>query len=422
MPNRKKSSITKTESITENILLVTGEHSGDNLASDLIQELKKHKPNTSFFGVGGEKSEGQGLESLEVLENLSVVGFSEALKKYMFLRKLFYRLLDECNLRQVRLAILIDYPGFNLRLAKELKKRGIKVVFYVSPQIWAWKFKRIFFIKKHVDLMLTLFRFEEELYLEYGVNAKYVGHPLVKTIPEKLLTEPKIRELIEIKRQDTVIGLLPGSRRQEIKKLTTDILKSAELLFLRFTELGKPIVFLLPNINKKMETYIQKQLEVLSKKHPQMRIHYIFDASLSVMQASDLLLIASGTATLEGLYFKKPMVILYRVSLFTYFLGAMLLKSKYFGLVNILSKEEVCLELFQNDCKPSRIFKEAKLILENEAFRKKIEDKLRITKQRELEIQNSSERASLAILEILNSLPEESDNSLFPSSNPNLGT
>ncbi|TGK51962.1 lipid-A-disaccharide synthase [Leptospira kanakyensis] len=388
----------------KNILVIAGEHSGDLLGADLLQELSILEPEYKFYGIGGEGMIGHGLESMEELEQLSVIGFSEALKKYSFLKKIFYRVLEETSRRPTKLAILIDYPGFNLRLAKELKQRGIPSVFYVSPQIWAWKFNRIYFIKEQIALMLTLFRFEEEIYTEYGVNAKFVGHPITKRIPEKLKKEPVITEKLPDSHHGYSVGLLPGSRKGEIRRLIDPILGTAALLHEKCKLEKKKIVFLLPNINAKEESFILEKIEALKQVHPDIQIHYLWNASLRVMETSDLLLIASGTATLEGLYFETPMVILYKVSLFTYLLGSLLMRSKFIGLANILSGEEVCREITQNECQPKYIFEEAWKILSNAKLRNKMKGILRDAKERELGTTNASKKAAKEIQSLLRSL------------------
>lgn len=388
-------------------MIFTGEHSGDLLGGDLMAELKHLRPELSYYGVGGTNMEAQGFESLEDLEKLAVIGFSEAIKKYSFLKKLLFQVVEEVKKRDTKFAILIDYPGFNLRLAKELKALGIPSVFYVSPQIWAWKFKRIFFIKEHIALMLTLFRFEETIYKEYGVNAKFVGHPITKRIPEKLKKEPPLPTGLPEMGEGYVIGLLPGSRTGEIGKLLGPILGTAKLLHEHFEGSKKEIVFLLPNINKGREPFILSKIDALKQEVPNIKIHYLWDSSLRVMSASDLLLIASGTATLEGLFFEKPMVILYKVSLFTYLIGSLLIKSKYIGLANILSGTEVCREITQNEAKPKYIIREALEILENKKYRNKIIKILQETKERELGTLNGAKLAAKEISHFYGELTEE---------------
>ncbi|MDZ4724506.1 MAG: lipid-A-disaccharide synthase, partial [Leptospira sp.] len=230
-----------------------------------------------------------------------------------------------------------------------------------------------------------------------GVNAKFVGHPITKRIPEKLKKEPALPDGLPQMGEGFVIGLLPGSRKGEITKLIDPILGTAKLLHEHFKETKKEIVFLLPNINKSLEPLILAKIQSLINEVPEIKIHYLWDSSLRVMSASDLLLIASGTATLEGLFFEKPMVILYKVSLFTFVIGSLLIKSKFIGLANILSGTEVCREITQNEVKPKYIIKEALEILENRKYRNKIIKILQETKERELGSLNGSRLAAKEI-------------------------
>ncbi len=386
--------------------MLAGEHSGDLLGGDLLKELKRKSPNLEFFGIGGtEMVQKANLHTLVDIERLSVIGFWEAVKKYSYLKSLMDMLLEEIERRKCKYAILIDYPGFNLRLAERLRERNIEVIFYVSPQIWAWKFKRIFKIQKNVNLMLTLFQFEEELYREYGVNAFFVGHPLPKRIQESLRKENPLPVNINHK-SEIVIALLPGSRSQEIQKLTHILLKSASMIHTYFQSKKNPkkVVFLLPNINPHLEGYIQGKIRQFLKKYPSLNLHYVFNASSRVMEVSDILLLASGTATLEGVYWEKPMVILYKVSLFTYFIASLLVRSPYIGLINILAGKEICRELIQAECSSNLVFKEAIAILENRNYRNKIIQEIIKLKSKELSVPDAAKLASERILEYIRSV------------------
>lgn len=407
-----KNSITKIKKENkpeqrESIFILAGEHSGDILGSELLHVLKKYIPQTQFYGIGGESMKAEGFESIEDIDNLSVIGFFEVLKKYSFLKKLLDRVVKEILDRGSKSVILIDYPGFNLRLAEELKKHNIKVIFYVSPQIWAWKFNRIFHIKKNIDLMLTLFQFEEDLYRKYGVNAFYVGHPIAKRIKDSKKEENPLKIEKSSIEHKAIIGLLPGSRGQEIKKLTIPLLNAASRMVLHQLKMkrSKKILFLLPNINPKYEEYIKTEIQNAIAKNPQLEVEYIFNASLQVMEISELLLIASGTATLEATYFEKPMIIVYKVSFLTYLIGSFLLRTKNVGLINILAGEEVCRELLQAECNGDYISEEAIHILEDSKYRKKITDKVRHVKVRELQESDGSRNAGKMIVNYLRSLP-----------------
>lgn len=404
-PSKKstdKNPLTKKDSFQSQVCVIAGEHSGDLLGGDLLREIQKISSSTKFFGIGGEEMISQGLESIESLENLSVIGFSEILKKYGFLKKLMERLVQEILKRKTQFVILIDYPGFNLRLAERLQSHDIKVIFYVSPQIWAWKFKRIFHIRENVNLMLTLFQFEEELYRDYGVNAHFVGHPLPKRIQESLkLENPLPITISKDNRKELIVGLLPGSRKQEIHNLIDILLNSAIVIQNHFLKKKNPqeVVFLIPNINSHQEDYIKEKIAKKLKSKPNLKIYYSFQSSSQVMEVSDVLLLASGTATLEGVYWEKPMVVLYKVSLFTYFLGSLLIRTQNIGLVNILAGKEICRELIQTECRPSLIAEEAIAILEDKKYRKKITDQIIEVKQRELNIPNGARLAAKKIIE-----------------------
>lgn len=381
------------------VFVLAGEHSGDLLGGELLKEIHKKAPQTQFFGIGGKEMESQGnWSSLEDIENLSVIGFWEALRKYKYLKSLMQRLVQEILSKNCFYAILIDYPGFNLRLAKILHEHGIRVIFYVSPQIWAWKFKRIFHIQKYVDLMITLFRFEEDIYKEYGVNAVYAGHPLQKRLQESIQKEKPLSLTIN---NEIPIGLLPGSRSQEVKKLLPILLNAAKIMDQHFQKNNQKLIFLVPNINPHLEKYIQKKIQKFQNKNPNLQIYYSFQSSSRVMQISKILLLSSGTATLEGVYWEKPMVILYKVSFITYLIASFFVKTRFIGLVNILAGKEVCRELIQAECKPHLVAQEAIALLENKKYYNHVFNQLKAIKERELSVPNPARLAASKILEFI---------------------
>lgn len=380
--------------------MLAGEHSGDLLGGELIRELKKNFPDLKTFGVGGEKMIEEGFSSIESMEELSIIGFSAILFKYRFLKALIGRLLDEAVSRNCTHAILIDYPGFNLRLAKELKKLGITVIFYVSPQLWAWKFNRIYGIRETIDLMLVLFPFEKEIYDQYGVPCEFVGHPLAIRLREKIRKEALLAEPEEKVHHHATITLMPGSRSGEIRRILSDLLETAGKLCEHYESEKKKIRFLLPNINQKEELYILEQIELSKTKYPNLKIEYLFDRSLRAIDASDLVLVTSGTATLEVAYFEKPMVILYKVSMFTYVIGSLFIKTPYIGLVNILSGKEICKEMVQAECTPVHIVEESLNLLENKKYRNKAIEDIRKVKE-SLGSENSSKHAAREITKLI---------------------
>ncbi|MDV6234632.1 lipid-A-disaccharide synthase [Leptospira ellisii] len=388
------------------ILMLAGEHSGDLLGGELLRELKKNFPELEAFGVGGERMIEEGFDSIESMEELSIIGFSAVLFKYRFLKKLIGRILNEAVARNCTHAILIDYPGFNLRLAKELKKLGITVVFYVSPQLWAWKFNRIYTIRENVDLMLVLFPFEKEIYDRYGVPCEFVGHPLAVRLREKLRKEALIEETGEKIHYHFTVTLMPGSRSGEIRRLLSDMLESAGKIDEHYESEKKKIRFLLPNINQKEELYILERIENAKTKYPNLKIEYLFDRSLRAIEAADLVLVASGTATLEVAYFEKPMVILYKVSMFTYAIGSLFIRTANIGLVNILSGREICREIVQAECTPPHIVEESLSLLENKKYRNKTIEDIRKVKE-SLGSENSSRHAAREIAKLIKTNPKK---------------
>ncbi|PJZ52689.1 lipid-A-disaccharide synthase [Leptospira adleri] len=388
------------------ILMLAGEHSGDLLGGELIRELKKNFPDLETFGVGGERMIEEGFESIESMEELSIIGFSAILFKYRFLKALIGRLLDAAVERNCTHAILIDYPGFNLRLAKELKKLGITVIFYVSPQLWAWKFNRIYGIRETIDLMLVLFPFEKEIYDRYGVPCEFVGHPLAVRLREKIRKEAPITEPEDKTHFHAVVTLMPGSRSGEIKRILNDLLETAGQLSQHYESEKKKVRFLLPNINQKEELYILEQIELAKTKYPHLKVEYLFDRSLRAIEASDLVLVTSGTATLEVAYFEKPMVILYKVSMFTYAIGSLFIRTPNIGLVNILSGKEICRELVQAECTPVHIVAESIDLLENKKYRAKAIEEIRKVKE-SLGSENSSRHAAREITKLIKGIPRK---------------
>lgn len=386
-------------------LVLAGEHSGDVLGYELLRELRKHDPDFTFFGIGGPKMIEEGLDSIEDMEELSVIGFSAILFKYKFLKKLMDRLVEEAIARSCTHAILIDYPGFNLRLAARLKELGIKVIFYVSPQLWAWNFSRIFKIKENVDLMLVLFPFEKKLYDDYGVRSVFVGHPIAQRIREKIRKEAPIPTLEEKPGSSFTITVMPGSRSGEIHRILDMLLETAAKIHEELESEKKHARFLLPNINTKEEEFIRSKIATLEANHPGIRIEYIFDRSLRAMEASDLVLVTSGTATLEVVYFEKPMVILYKVSFLTYVISAILIRTPFIGLVNILSGRETVKELIQAECTPEEAKDEALAILKNKKYRNQMIDEIHSVKE-SLGEEHTSRNAAKAVISFLKEKPQ----------------
>lgn len=327
--------------------IVAGEASGDLLGAKLIQALQKRFHDLTVEGIGGPAMLAAGCENLFDIERLAVMGFIEPLMRLPDLIKLRYHLYRHFTRHPPDLFIGIDAPDFNFGLEKKLRHTGIPVVHYVSPSVWAWRRYRIHKIAKAVDLMLTLLPFEAKFYEQHHVPVRYVGHPLAEQIP---LEPDKIaaRRSLCIDENATYIALLPGSRRQEINYMAEPLLLAAKHILQQ-----KPNVrFLTSHVN---EQRYQEFYEYYQKLTPDLPLQFFTRRSHDVMSSADMVVVTSGTATLETMLYKKPMVIAYRMSKFTHQLAKWLVKTPYAGLPNLLANELLVPELIQDDVKPEAI-------------------------------------------------------------------
>lgn len=332
------------------ILIIAGEASGDLHASELLVELKKQYPGLYAFGLGGEKLKNAGADIMMDLTKLAVVGFFEILRNYWKFRRIFYDILKKTDAVKPDAAILVDYPGFNLKLAAELKKRDIRVIYFISPQVWAWGKKRVDFIRSHIDLMLVLFKFEEILYggsADNGFRVKCVGHPLLDAIrPTK--TPQQLMDEFGLRRTGRTIALLPGSRMREVTQLLPVMLRSAQAIFRKEPQ-AQFLICRAPTIPRQI---IKDLIEATDIDFP---YKVMENETYNGLEASDFAIVASGTATLETAILNKPMVIVYKVSLLTWLLAKLLIKIPYIGLVNVVAGEKIVPELVQFDATPKKI-------------------------------------------------------------------
>lgn len=380
-----------------NVLIVAGEHSGDLLGVELIRELKKRIPDSTYFGIGGAEMQSEGFQSIANLEEMNVIGFTGVLSKYKFLKSLALQLIAMTEEKPTHCVILIDYPGFNLKFAEMLQGRKIPIVFHVSPQIWAWRFKRIFKIKEYVNLMLPLFKFEHEIYSKYGVNSVFTGHPARLRIQSRLQSRPPV----VVPKGVRTICLMPGSRTSEISRLTKLLLNSAIELHRRFSQKAESLYFLVPGISEQNEGYILDCIQAAKQEEPNLQIEYKFDSSIECIQASELVLLASGTATLEVGILEKPMVIVYKMSYVTYWIGKSLAKTKHAGLVNILSNDTtICKEFIQGAANQQNVVEESVKILTDPEYRATMIQNLKKIKE-QIGYENPAEKAAKSILELI---------------------
>ncbi len=344
------------------VFIIAGEPSGDLHGAGLIQELKKINSDIEYYGVGGNKLKQEGMNLLFGIEKLSFMGFYEVLKNLKVIRELKKKLLDFIDRDKPDLVILIDYPGFNLRFAREIKKRGILILYYISPQVWAWGKKRIKTIKELVDRMIVFFPFEEKLYKDAGVEVNFIGHPLLDLVKPSL-SKDEFQRKSQLNSEETLIGLLPGSRWQEIEKVLPVMARACLILKKRLPNL-RVAIGLAPNINR-------ERLQVLLKKL-NLEAIILEDLTYDLMSYSDLLLATSGTATLESAISGTPLIVLYKTSLFTYLLAKTLVKIPNIGMVNIVAEKKIVPEFIQFQAKPEKIASEMEKILKDKDEYEKI--------------------------------------------------
>jgi len=336
-------------------MLVAGEVSGDLHGAHLVEAIQKIDPDIEFFGVGGEGLEKRGMRLLHHVRSLSVVGISEAFRKLRVALKTLRELKGAMEQERPDLVILIDYPEFNLRLARIARQKRIPVLYYISPQIWAWRPGRVKSIAKRVRKMVVLFPFEVPLYQAAGVDVEWVGHPLLDIVRPSLPREEALKQF-GIDPEQKTVALLPGSRSEEVIRLLPPMLTSAALLQGAIPRLQ----FILPLAPGILETNLYPIL-----KDVPVPIKIVNGFNYDVMALSDLIITASGTATLEAAILGKPMVIVYKVSSLTYWVARALTRVKYIGLVNLIAGKEIARELLQEEVNPERIAEEALRLLRN---------------------------------------------------------
>lgn len=377
--------------------IVAGESSGDILGAGLIKELKQKYPNAKFHGIGGALMLQQGLKPFYPMERLSVMGVVPILMRFVELLAMRRRLRKKIIADQADCFIGIDAPVFNTQLEYDLKKKGIKTVHYVSPSVWAWRANRIYKIVKSVSLMICLFPFELDIYKKHRLPAVCVGHPLADEIP--LTSENNIaREKLDLSRDEKLLAILPGSRGSEMKFLLEPFIQTAQNLSDKFPEL----TFIIPCANQKRREQIEKYF---TENNISLTIKLVDGNSRLVMQAADFVLLASGTATLEAMLLKKPMVVAYRVSAFSYWVYDKFLKVRNFALPNLLAKKKIVKEVMQENCTVENLTKEVEFLIDGEAKQQVIEE-YNVLHQ-ELR-QGGNEKAAKAIVDLLDMTESES--------------
>ncbi|KQO39803.1 lipid-A-disaccharide synthase [Ectopseudomonas chengduensis] len=327
------------------VALVAGEASGDILGSGLMQAIKQRHPGAEFIGVGGARMEAEGLKSYFPMERLAVMGLVEVLGRLFELLGRRRQLARDLIAAQPDVFIGIDAPDFNLGLELKLRRAGIKTVHYVSPSVWAWRQKRVLKIREACDLMLTLFPFEAQFYDEHQVPVRFVGHPLADAIPQQA-DRAAAREALDLPQDEPVVALMPGSRGGEVARLGELFLDAA----IRLRALRPGIRFLLPCATPERRVQLEQMLAGRD-----LPLTLLNGRSHEALAACDAVLIASGTATLEALLYKRPMVVAYRVAPLTYRILKRLVKSPYISLPNLLAERLLVPELIQDAATPEAL-------------------------------------------------------------------
>ncbi|WP_429884927.1 lipid-A-disaccharide synthase [Geoalkalibacter halelectricus] len=349
-------------------LIVTGEASGDLHGANLIQAAREIDPGLSFFGVGGRRMEQQGCEILFRGEELAVVGLVEVAAHFPAIYRAFKQLERIFRSEQrPDILILIDFPEFNLRLAAKAKAAGIPVLYYVSPQVWAWRRGRVKTIAQRVDRLAAIFPFEPQLYAGLDIDVEYVGHPLVADL--KLTTERDdylLRHGLDPERP--VVGLFPGSRRSELKYIFDTIADTARLL----RQQRPQVQFLLPVASSLKHSNFHERLLGTG-----LEIKMVRDNIYDTARACDAVVSVSGTVTLQIALVETPLAIIYQMNPITYAIGKRLVKVPHIGLVNIVAGKSVVREFIQQDATPEAIGAEVLRMLDDQAYRARIKDDLR---------------------------------------------
>lgn len=346
------------------VLIVAGEVSGDLHAHGLLREFRKLHPQVHFFGVGGHRMAAEGCEILFPIEKVAFLGLAEVIAHLPFIRKMMKTLLWECLRRRPKAVVLIDYPGFNLRFAKRLRRTpGLSktpILYYISPQVWAWHASRVPKIARLVNRMAVIFDFEALIYGKAGLKTDFVGHPLLEVVQARDSSET-FRQNLGLLNDDTLLALLPGSRMQEIKRLLPLFLETYRKVKMGLPNL-KAAIGCSPAVDQTIyENHIEQNTE---------SIPLLYGKTYDLLAHSSVALVASGTATLEAAILGTPMVMAYKVAPLTYWIGRHLVKIPDIALVNVVAGRRVIPEFVQGEASSQRIAAELRAMLDDESRRR----------------------------------------------------
>ncbi|MFK7923049.1 MAG: lipid-A-disaccharide synthase [Bacteroidia bacterium] len=320
------------------LYIIAGEDSGDLHAANLVKALRHSSPNLEIRGVGGDQMQSQAVDLIAHVRDINFMGFIEVVRNLKTIRGLFKKVKADIDAFQPEAIVLVDYPGFNIRLLPFLRERGIKIIWYISPQVWAWKKGRVKTLRQYVDRMMVILPFEQEFYQKEGMEVDFVGHPLLDAMPQ-----------LSVPRSDKkTIALLPGSRKQEITRMLPLMLEMQP----RFPDYH----FVIAGAPSQTADFYQR---LIGERSVELRMNQTYD----LLQAADFALVTSGTATLETALFATPQVVCYKASPISYAIGKRLVKIRFISLVNLILDRELVTELIQHDFNPTRLEDELRALM-----------------------------------------------------------
>ena len=377
------------------IAIIAGEVSGDILGAGLIHALKARYPNAKFIGIGGERMIAEGFETLFDMEELSVMGLVEVLKHLPRLLKIRRSIIEQLSALKPDIFIGIDAPDFNLDVELKLKQQGIKTIHYVSPSVWAWRQKRVYKIAAATNLVLAFLPFEKAFYDRFNVPCRFIGHTMADAIPLKP-NRDEACQLLNLDPAQRYVAILVGSRGSEVEFLSEPFLQTAQLLHQRYPD----VKFIVPLINQKRRQQFE---QIKQRVAPELDMILLDGNARAAMITAEATLLASGTAALEAMLCKSPMVVGYRMKPFTYFLAKRLVKTKYVSLPNLLADEMLVPELIQEDCNPTNLAEKLSLYLSED---KSAVQNRHVLLQRFAELHqmiqcNADQQAAQAVIDLL---------------------
>ncbi|HPN37044.1 MAG TPA: lipid-A-disaccharide synthase [Melioribacteraceae bacterium] len=371
------------------ILIIAGEASGDLHASALMQEYLNLDSTARFYGIGGDNMIKAGLMHSYHINDMAFLGFVEIIKHLPFIRKVRKLLIELVKKEGIKNVILVDYPGFNLNFAKAVKKLDVNIIYYISPQIWAWGGKRIEKIKSLVNLMLVLFPFEEDFYLRNNVNAVFIGHPLLDRINNyNFIDKETFYKNFNLDINKNILLVLPGSRHQEIEKILPETLKAAKLICKKHNM--QTVVACSSNINENVFSDFNLEDAKLIK-----------GFTYELFKYSSFGIIKSGTSTLEAALFELPFIVVYKTNIITYYLGKALIKIDSIALANIVAGKKIVKELIQNDVNVNNLTEAVSKYLDDIKLQEEIKKELKVLRNK-LGSTGASKKAAQLIFNTIN--------------------